>query len=142
MTQCRGELFGHMNDDVRTALTSDRVIDITTIGRKTGRPRRIEIWFHNLDDRIFITGMPGRRSWYANLRANPDFTFHLKDSTEADLAARATAITDPVERREILTEITSRVGAAERIDAWVERSPLIEVELAEEEGLGNRPQLP
>jgi F420H(2)-dependent quinone reductase len=45
----------------------DRVIDITTTGRKTGEPRRIEIWFHRLDGRYFITGAPGRpRDWYAN----------------------------------------------------------------------------
>ena len=70
-----------MNEQIVQALKQDRVIDITTTGRKTGQHRRIEIWFHNLADRIFITGMPGRRrSWYANLVANPDFIFHLKES--------------------------------------------------------------
>ncbi|MEE9472433.1 MAG: nitroreductase/quinone reductase family protein, partial [Acidimicrobiia bacterium] len=60
-----------MNEEVKKALETDRVIDSTTIGRQTGLDRRIEIWFHNIDGRIFITGMPGRRAWYANLAANP-----------------------------------------------------------------------
>jgi deazaflavin-dependent oxidoreductase (nitroreductase family) len=88
-----------MNREVRTALAEDQVIDITTNGRQSGRPRRIEIGFHNLDGRIFVTGTPGPRSWYANLLANPDLTFHLKRSTKADLPARARAITDEAERR-------------------------------------------
>ena len=77
-----------MNDAVRQALETDRVIDITTIGRKSGEPRRKEIWFHNLDGRLFIAGTPGKRGWYANLVANPEFTFHLKRSVQADLQAR------------------------------------------------------
>ena len=56
-----------MDDAVRRALENDLVIDITTTGRKTGRPRRKEIWFHNIDGHLYITGTPGRRDWYANL---------------------------------------------------------------------------
>ena len=81
-----------MTDGVREALERDRVIDITTTGRVSGEPRRIEIWFHNLAGRLYITGLPGRpRSWLANLSAEPRFTFHLKGSTKADLPARARA---------------------------------------------------
>ena len=43
---------------VQQALTTGQVIDITTIGRKSGQLRRIEIWFHNLDGRLYITGTP------------------------------------------------------------------------------------
>ena len=56
-----------MNADVSRALEQDRVIDITTTGRKTGQLRRIEIWVHNVEGRLFITGTPGRRHWFANL---------------------------------------------------------------------------
>ena len=38
-----------MNDEVKAALASGKVIDITTTGRKSGEARRIEIWFRNLD---------------------------------------------------------------------------------------------
>jgi len=36
-----------MDEQVQQALEQDGVIDITTRGRKTGHPRRIEIRFHN-----------------------------------------------------------------------------------------------
>ena len=71
-----------MDKEVKETLERDRTIDITTTGRKTGQPRRKEIWFHNLDGRLFITGTPGRRDWYANMLANPNFTFHLKQSVQ------------------------------------------------------------
>ena len=55
-----------MEDAIRRALSRGHTIDITTTGRKTGRPRRIEIVFHNIDGRIYITGMPNperTRAW-------------------------------------------------------------------------------
>ena len=120
-----------MDEAVNQALDQDRTIDITTRGRKTGRERRKEIWFHNLDGRLYITGTPGHRDWYANLVANPEFTFHLKQSAQADLAARATPILDPSQRREVISAIDQKIGRGWDVDAWVERSPLVEVELLE-----------
>ena len=116
-----------MEPHIRSALDNDRTIDITTTGRRTGRDRRIEIWFHNVGGRIYITGMPGKRSWYANLLADPQFTFHLKESVTADLPATANPITAPAERRRLFLEIARRVGQAPRLDDWVSRSPLVEV---------------
>ena len=118
---------------VGEALARERRIDITTIGRQSGRPRRIEMWFHNLDGRIYLTGSPGPRDWYANLVARPDFTFHLKESVAADLPARARPITDAAEQRAVLARILERLsragepGRSRDLDTWVARSPLVEV---------------
>ena len=60
---------------VLEALARNRTIDITTIGAKSGRPQRIEIWAWVADGVVYLTGTPGRRDWYANLKANPQFTF-------------------------------------------------------------------
>jgi hypothetical protein len=119
------------------ALDTDLVIDITTIGRTSGDPRRIEIWYHRLDGRFYITGSPGRpRSWYLNVLAHPDFVFHLKQSTTADLPAVARPITDVDERTAVFTALLPRMGelAAKpgmEFDAWLETSPLVEVMFAE-----------
>ena len=118
-----------MDEKVKQALERDRVIDITTTGAKSGRPRRIEIWFHKLDGNLYITGLPGRRDWYANLRANPGFIFHLKRSLEADLPARARPIDDEGERRRVLDGILRKLGRSDDFETWVKGSPLVEVEL-------------
>ncbi len=117
-----------LNDEIAGALSKDRTIDITTNGRRTGKPRRKEIWFFNLDGRLFITGLPGTRDWYANLLARPEFTFHLKQSVQADLPAVATPVLDQESRRGIIAKIHNLLGGNRDLDEWVSGSPLIEVE--------------
>jgi len=129
-----------MDDRIRRALSRGHLIDITTTGRRTGRPRRIEVVFHNFGGRIYISGMPGRRGWYANLVANPNMTFHLKGPVKADLPAMARAITDPDERRRVFGDIV-KVWRNQNIDIMASRSPLVEVTIdeaaAQPAGAGN-----
>jgi hypothetical protein len=47
-----------MEFHAEAALAQDQVIDNTTTGRTSGEQRRIEIWFHRLDGRYYITGTP------------------------------------------------------------------------------------
>ena len=123
-TQAPSEL----DPEVWRALGHGHTIDITTTGRQTGAPRRIEIVFFNFGGRIYISGMPNphhERAWLLNLRADPRLTFHLKHLVTADLAATAREITDPAERREVLAKV-ARVWRRE-VEPMVESSPLIEV---------------
>ena len=123
-----------MDEKVRTALRIDMTIDITTTGRNSGQPRRIEIWSQYFDDRLIVTGSPGRRGWYANLVAQPEFTYNLKDEFKADLPAVATPVTEESERRAIFTRLRDvslfwqRLGMGD-LEAWVVGSPLVVVEL-------------
>jgi hypothetical protein len=106
------------------------VIDITTRGRNTGQPRRIEIRFHHIAGQVYSTGRPPRRrDWSANLLAHPAFTFHLKQSLHADLPARATPMLEQARRRAIIAAIHQQRGVYHDVEAWVESSPLVAVEL-------------
>lgn len=118
-----------MDNSIRYALENDEIIDITTIGRKSGRPRRIEIWFRNLNGRVYITGTPGTRDWYANLLQNPRFTFHLKESIQADLPAYARPVTDLEERKNILSspKMSWYHQQVNSVDELIDGSPLVEV---------------
>ena len=117
---------------MRRALDQDRVIDITTTGFLSGLPRRKEIWFHNLNGDLYITGTPGHRHWYSNMLANPEFIFHLKHSAQAELPAKATPVLDLPERRKILAAIHQKIGGQRDLEAWVEGSPLVKIELLAE----------
>ena len=140
-----------MRDDVRHALAigpfssmEDRTIDITTTGRSSGRPRRIEIVFYRIGDSIYLSGVPAprRRDWLANLSAEPHFSFHLKQGVVADLPAVATVITDEVERRRLLAPLVDQFNERRgddsewppaELDEWVQRSPLARVDFVEGE---------
>jgi deazaflavin-dependent oxidoreductase (nitroreductase family) len=118
-----------MDAEIEQALTTDSLIDMTTLGRKSGNPHKVEIAFHNFDGVLYISGMPGKRDWYANLVVNPEFTFHLKQSTQADLPARAIPITDETERRRVLTRVVQKWNRQDQLEAFVQSSPLVEVQL-------------
>lgn len=89
--------------------TSERIIDITTLGRRTGRPRRIEIFFYRAEGNTYLCSGAGGAAtdWHANLLAHPDFTFHLKNGIRADLPARAARVTNPAERQAVLAAIVA-----------------------------------
>jgi deazaflavin-dependent oxidoreductase (nitroreductase family) len=115
------------DERVARALSRGHTIDITTIGRRSGQPRRIELVFHNIDGRVVLSGLPGRRGWYANLLAHPRFTFHLKGAVRADLQATARAIVEPVERRAVMERVAQNWRRTD-LDVMLARSPLVEVE--------------
>ena len=127
-----------MDDAVRRALEigpastqADKLVDITTYGARTGEPRRIELVFHRVDGRWYLTGTPGPRGWYANLRKNPQLVFHLKHNIVADIPATARPITGDQERRQVLTPIVADIqatrGSELDLDDWLARSPLVEL---------------
>jgi deazaflavin-dependent oxidoreductase (nitroreductase family) len=114
------------DERVSRALSRGHTIDITTTGRRSGQPRRIELVFHNIDGHVIISGLPGRRDWYANLLANPRLTFHLKGAVKADLPATARPIVEPAERRAVMQRVAQNWGRND-LDRMLQRSPLIEV---------------
>lgn len=121
----------------------ERTVDITTTGARTGRPRRIEVWFYRVDGQIYLTTAPAARSWYANIVANPDFMFHLKNGVRADLRAVGTPVIDRAEREAVFSSIIDDLNQpwnpagirqpVEPLDQWMEGSPLISVRFPEGE---------
>lgn len=121
-----------MDPAVKEALDRGGIADITTIGRKTGKPRRIEIYFHQFGGEYFLTGRHGpKRDWEANIEANPEFTLHLKRGVTADIPVRGEPEPDPEERARILRRalIESWDSPPDRVEAslhkWVKGSPFI-----------------
>lgn len=125
-----------MDQDVRAALDAGGIADITTIGRKTGTPRRIEIYFHQFDGRYYLTGRPSsrRRDWEANIIAHPEFTLHLKRGITADVAVTGKPEPDAEERGRILRRAlienwdSPPEGVEASLHKWVAASPFIEFE--------------
>ena len=116
-----------VDDRVRRALERGHRIDITTTGRKSGKHRRIELVFHNIGGRIYLSGRPGwPRGWVANLRADPRMTFHLKGPiAQADLPAHGRVILEREERSRALAPIAASWGYD--LGLMVDSAPLVEV---------------
>ena len=121
-----------MDDAVRAALESDLTVDITTIGARSGEPRRLEIWLLAIDGRYFITGTPGPRSWLANLRADGRLRVHLKQAVHAELAAIAHEVTDEATRRYVLAHpVAEWYRDQEPLERLVAEAPMVELTFAD-----------
>lgn len=108
-------------------LGSIRTIDLTTFGRQSGEPRRIEIWWFRVGGRFIITGTPGRRDWLANVRANPNVIVHV-DGLEVE--AIVSEVADKSIRREVFSQPETRWYSTQaELDRLIEESPMVEVHL-------------
>ena len=121
-----------MDDAIEQALGRGGIVDITTTGRKSGQSRRIEIYLHNFDGDLYLTGRPGfPRDWIANLTADPHMILHLKKGLKADLPATAEVITNPEEKARIILRARVESWGADPdqaradLDHWVATSPLV-----------------
>ena len=115
-------------DLVRSELADDPTIDITTTGRSSGLPRRLEIWMLYVEGRCFITGTTGTRDWVANLRADPRLVVHLKRHANTDVSARAVFVDDPTTRRTVLEHPSaSWYRDQQPLEVLVETAPMVEI---------------
>ena len=115
-----------MTEENRQLLDNVETVDITTVGRFSGGPRRIEIWMYAIAGRHIITGTPGPRDWYANLLANPSMTLHLPDGT--DIPAVATPVFDEGMRRQVFTaDKTWWYRSQTELEDLIAESPMVEM---------------
>ncbi len=116
-----------MDEPIRHALSRGHNVAVTTTGRRSGLPRRIELVFHNIDGRIYLSGLPGfPRDWLANMRADPNITFHLEGRVAADLPATARELTEPHERRAVMERVALNWRRTD-VDVMMTGSPLVEI---------------
>jgi deazaflavin-dependent oxidoreductase (nitroreductase family) len=130
-----------MNPEIEKALQNDLVVDITTTGRNSDEPRRIEIWLHPLGDHYVIAGSPGTRDWLSNMKANPAFTVHLKKSVTVDLPARAQVLIDPEEKHRVIETMEPR-PEPDAVDEWIANSAVVEVRIKGSKDVGTSPRRP
>jgi deazaflavin-dependent oxidoreductase (nitroreductase family) len=73
--------------------------DVTTVGRRTGNPHEIEIWFGVDGDTMYlISGNGAGADWYRNALANPAVVVQFAGETHHGVARD---VTDPDERRRV-----------------------------------------
>jgi hypothetical protein len=83
---------------ITAAVQREREVELTTYGRKTGKPSRRIVWAYGDDKRIFIRcGQGLGRDWPQNLLANGRGILHVAGM---DVPVRAVHLTDIAAARE------------------------------------------
>ena len=90
---------------------------LTTTGRRTGRPHRIEIWFAAEDGRVYLlAGGRERADWVRNLRATAQVTVELGGETHVGVARVLQPGTEEDRRaRELLV---GKYREGDNLDEW------------------------
>ncbi len=83
---------------------------LTTTGRHTGAPHRIEIWFALVDGVVyFLAGGGDRSDWVRNLVVSPDVVLEIGSERRARTARIVTdADEDRMARRVVVDKYTPR----------------------------------
>ncbi len=104
---------------------------LTTIGRRTGRPHRIEIWFGVEDGRLYLlAGGRERADRVRNVQATPRVTIELGDETRIGAARIVQTGTDDDRRARALLVDKYRQG--DDLDEWGRASLPVVIEFSDE----------
>jgi deazaflavin-dependent oxidoreductase (nitroreductase family) len=97
---------------------SEPFLYLTTIGRRTGRGHRIEIWFAEHCGRIYmLSGGRAGADWVRNLKANPRVTVELGNESHAGVAHIPEANTAEDQRaRDLL--VAKYADAEDNLENW------------------------
>jgi deazaflavin-dependent oxidoreductase (nitroreductase family) len=108
---------------------------VTTTGRRTGRPHRIEIWFGtsaSVPNRIYLLSGGGDRSdWVKNLMADPTVRVRIG---EREWTGLALLVTDPDEDSESRTLLATKYQgweAGRTLSNWARTALPVAIDLAE-----------
>jgi len=78
---------------------------LTTIGRKTGLPREIEIWFTSLDGRFYLIAENRERAnWVQNILGNPQVTFRVGEQAFSGVGR----VIDEASEGDLQTQVSER----------------------------------
>lgn len=91
------------------AAAREKEVELTTFGRKTGKPSRRIMWITSLDGRIYVrSGLGLTRDWPKNLVANGRAVLHIGGQ---DIPVKARHVTDPAEARAMHAPVKAKYDA-------------------------------
>jgi len=95
--------------EVLQAAASEREVQLTTLGRKTGKPRGVTIWIGTDGEKLYIRSGEGmRRHWPQNLLAKGEGVVQVGKS---EVKVKPRLVTDPLEARAVSGLYRSKYGA-------------------------------
>jgi deazaflavin-dependent oxidoreductase (nitroreductase family) len=113
--------------DTIATLAATRTIEMTTIGRRSGEHRTIEIWWFHVEGRFIVTGTPGRRDWYANVLSDPRVLISTSIGT---FSATAVVIEEADFRQAVFADPSVNWYSSQaELHRLIETAPMVEIRL-------------
>jgi len=103
---------------------------LTTTGRKSGKPHRIEIWFAIEDGRVYLlSGGGDRADWVRNIRKNGDVRVQVGTQSTPARARIARSGAEDQRARELLDGKYMGWKQGKRLSSWARGSTPVVIEL-------------
>ena len=101
---------------------------LTTTGRRSGEPHRMEIWFVAHDDGAFLLSDTGRSDWYRNLEARPEVSLEIGGERRDTMARPVSA--DDAANAVVRAAMVAKYqpGYEEDLAEWSVRAFLVRIE--------------
>lgn len=112
-------------------LANESFCYLTTIGRVTGEPHEIEIWFAARDATIYmLSGGRKRADWVKNMQITPEVKVRLG---REHYGGQARIVTDPEEEAWARTALFEKYssGYGGDLTNWSQRSLLVAIDLSD-----------
>jgi len=102
-----------LTPEVIEAARREKEVTLTTIGRQTGKPRRVTIWITTDGEHLFVRSGGGmKRDWPQNLLARGEATLRLGGRS---IKVRPRHVTDPSEARSVSSLVRKKYGLSVRV---------------------------
>jgi deazaflavin-dependent oxidoreductase (nitroreductase family) len=118
-------------NDVLLSLVGEEYCYLTTIGRVSGRPHEIEIWFGLQNNTLYLLSGGGNQSdWVKNLLKNPSVTVRIAQHTFAGTARLVSEGREEMEARRMLADKYGEREADGSLSEWAKTALPVEIDLA------------
>ena len=115
-------------DDFKQRLAKYREIDITVVGRETGRKTSRPVWFVTEGNKLYLLPVTGSDTqWYKNILQNP--SIHI-DARGAGAEFQAAPLTDPATVKSIVEKFREKYGAGDVKKYYSKLDVAVEVDLS------------
>lgn len=96
-------------EEFKNALDRPDEIELTVIGRKTGRRITNPVWFVREGDKLYLLPVKGSDSeWYKNVLQNPTITL---TANGVNWTTKAKPITDATRVQDVVEQFRAKYGA-------------------------------
>lgn len=103
---------------------------LTTVGRQTGKPHTIEIWFARHNGNLYLlSGGGAPADWVRNLRKTPAVQVRIGSRTIAAKAREVTALEEDALARQLLDEKYMGWKTGKCLSSWARNALPVAIDL-------------
>jgi deazaflavin-dependent oxidoreductase (nitroreductase family) len=121
------------SEDLRTRLAQlggEEYCYVTTTGRVSGRPHKIEIWFSLNNSTLYLlSGGMDRSDWVKNMRANPSVVVRIGNRTFAGVARFVLDALEETQARHMLATKYQGWREGRKLSGWARTALPVAIDL-------------